>query len=261
MNSRKILSFLAAAIFVFATIPAMAQEIQWLSSSGYIPDMNVESLVFETADAGSETDTTGSLVISANTSGEIVKPLELQDDYLLWKMHVCFAANNIPTGPVTLKIYQGSPDPLAALPSQVVFQQDIPIIPASLVECNEILVLDPADPTSIPIVPAEGPLFLGIGITDIDSPVYLKAVGIQEYSDDFAIDGCDTGVTDRLVTYDGQTTMLSTLITACEDGPPRNHGQYVKCVSHTLNDLKKSGEIRKNEKGRIQRCAAKANIP
>ena len=260
MKSQKILSLLATIVFIFVSVPAMAGEIQWLSFSGYIPDGNVESVWFEMADDGLEGDTTGSLVVTAGTGGEIVKPLQLPDDFLLWKIHICFAANNTPTGPVTVKIYQGSPDPLAAVTTQVVFQQDIPVAPASLLECNELIVFDPMLAT-LPIMPADGPLYLGIGIAGIDSPVYLKAVGIEEYSDGFEIDGCDTDVTDRVVTYNGQPALLSALIADCEVGPPKNHGQYVKCVSHTLNNLKKSNQISGKEKGKIQRCAAKANIP
>jgi hypothetical protein len=37
-----------------------------------------------------------------------------------------------------------------------------------------------------------------------------------------------------------------------------NHGQYVSCVSHALNVLKKNGGIPKECKGRIQRCAARS---
>lgn len=264
MRLRKTLLFLTAVVFIFISVTAMADDIQWLGPDGYLPSAGVDSILFETADVLDDpvADTAGSLVVTALGGGEIVKPLQVPDDLLLSKVHICFAANNTPTGPVTVKLYQGSPDPLAAVTTQVVFQQDIPLSPAILAECNELLVYDPADLTSTPIVPANGPLFLGIGIAGADSPVYLKAVGIEEFSDTFEIEGCDTGVADRLVDTDqGLMTLLSELVADCEDGPPKTHGRYVKCVSHTLNDLKKSGQITGKEKGKIQRCAAKADIP
>ena len=262
MKSRKILSFLTAVVFILISVSAMAQDIQWLDYNGYIPNADVISITFETADElDPPSDITGSLAVSAVTGGEIVKQLLMQDDFLISKLYICFAANNIPTGSVTVKIYQGSPDPLAAISTEVVFQRDIPVAPALMEECNELIVFDPADPTSLPIIPTNGPLYLGIGIADSLSPVYIKAVGIEESSDGFEIDGCDTGVTNRMVTLDGQINTLSAFIAECELGPPKNHGQYVKCVSHTLNDLKKSGQITGKEKGKIQRCAAKADIP
>ncbi len=140
--------------------------------------------------------------------------------------------------------------------TQVVFQE--PIDAASLLECNEVLVFDPLNPIN-PIIPSNGPLFLGIAFAHADSPVYIKAVGIEEFSDSFEIDGCETRVTDRLVTLDGEENLLSAFIAECEAEPLKNHGQYVKCVSHTLNDLKKSGQISGKEKGKIQRCAAKSD--
>ena len=40
-----------------------------------------------------------------------------------------------------------------------------------------------------------------------------------------------------------------------------NHGEFVSSVSHLTNSLKKNGIISGNEKGKIQKCAAKAYIP
>lgn len=257
MRFRKGYSWLTLVMFLLISSTAIAGDIQWLGLDGYLPGAGVESLTFQTADiSDSAADITGSLVVTAPTDGEIVKPLQVPDDFLLEKVHICFAASNLPTGPVTVKLYQGSPDPLSAVQTQVVFQQDIPILPAVLAGCNEILVFNPADPASA-IDPSQGPLYLGIGFVGTDSPVYLKAVGIEEFSDSFEIDGCETGVMDRLLD-NGQ--LLSAVVAQCEAGPPKNHGQYVKCVSHTLNDLKKNGEISAKEKGKIQRCAAKSDI-
>ncbi len=229
--------------------------------SDYLPSAGGDSITFQAADQDKETDITGSLVFTAEAGGEFVKPLHLPHDFLLSKVHICFAAGNTPEGPVTVKIYQGSPDPMAAVQTKVLFQQDIAPTPpeTTLPACSEVLVLDPAEPTSI-IDPSKGPLFLGIGFTAADSPVYLKAVGVQEGLDSFKIGDCDTGVVDRLVNGHDGPIMLSALIAQCEEGPPRNHGQYVRCVAHTLNALKKSHQITGREKGRILRCAAKSDI-
>lgn len=259
MRFRKGCSWLTLVMFLLISSTAIAGDIQWLGLDGYLPGAGVESLTFQTADIlDPAADIAGSLVVTAPTDGEIVKPLQVPNDFLLEKVHICFAAGNLPNGPVTVKLYQGSVDPLMvpAGQTQVVFQQDIPILPAVLAGCNEILVFNPADPASA-IDPSQGPLYLGIGFVGTDSPVYLKAVGIEEFSDSFEIDECETGVMDRLLDS-GQ--LLSAVVAECEAGPLKNHGQYVKCVSHTLNDLKKSGEITGREKGKIQRCAAKSDI-
>jgi hypothetical protein len=71
------------------------------------------------------------------------------------------------------------------------------------------------------------------------------------------IDGCDTGVADQVLS-DGST--ISGGIAGCA-ATASNHGEFVKCVSHLTNDLKKAGYITGEEKGSIVSCAAKADIP
>jgi len=71
------------------------------------------------------------------------------------------------------------------------------------------------------------------------------------------IDGCDSGV-DNLLLDSGCT--ISDLIADCAANAS-NHGQFVSCVAHLTNDLKSDGLISGKEKGAIQRCAAKANLP
>jgi hypothetical protein len=71
------------------------------------------------------------------------------------------------------------------------------------------------------------------------------------------IDGCDTGVTDRLFP---DNSSISENIGQCEIGA-NNHGKFVSCVAQVTNDAKKAGIITGQEKGAIQSCAAKANIP
>jgi len=79
----------------------------------------------------------------------------------------------------------------------------------------------------------------------------------SDLSDTVIIDNCDSGV-ENVLFDDGCT--ISDLIWECVDGAG-NHGEFVSCVSHLTNDMKKDGIITGKEKGSIQSCAAKANIP
>ena len=71
------------------------------------------------------------------------------------------------------------------------------------------------------------------------------------------IDGCDSGVDNTLLPGGGT---ISDLISACANGAS-THGQFVSCVSHVTNDLKKAGTITGQQKSAIQSCAAHASIP
>jgi hypothetical protein len=70
------------------------------------------------------------------------------------------------------------------------------------------------------------------------------------------IDTCDSGVTNQLFST-GCT--IADLVAACAVAP-KNHGQYISCVSRVLNGLKKNHVITGREKGAIQRCAAGSDI-
>ena len=70
------------------------------------------------------------------------------------------------------------------------------------------------------------------------------------------IDNCDSGVGNQL--FDDGCT-ITDLIAECAKGAS-NHGQFVSCVSHLTNDLKKAGAITGQQKGAIQSCAAQADI-
>jgi len=70
------------------------------------------------------------------------------------------------------------------------------------------------------------------------------------------IDGCDTGVLDQ--DYHGR--LISEWIDDCA-ASAGNHGQFVSCVAQLTNDLKKEGLITGAQKGAIQSCAARANLP
>jgi len=69
--------------------------------------------------------------------------------------------------------------------------------------------------------------------------------------------GCQTGVTNQFGGICGDGCSLQDCINNCGVGVT-NHGQYVSCVAHLTNDLKAQGIITGRDKGRIQRCAAKA---
>jgi hypothetical protein len=72
-----------------------------------------------------------------------------------------------------------------------------------------------------------------------------------------ALGGCDSGVPNA-VFPNGCT--ISDLIAACAEGAA-THGQYVSCVSHVTNDLRMAGAITGRQKGALQSCAARADIP
>lgn len=71
------------------------------------------------------------------------------------------------------------------------------------------------------------------------------------------VDGCNSGVTN---TTFASGCRITDQINDCAVGAS-NHGQFVSCVSHMLNDLKKAGVISGSQKGAIQSCAGQANIP
>lgn len=92
----------------------------------------------------------------------------------------------------------------------------------------------------------------GDGIADDDD-----ACPNSDLSPTVVIDGCDSGV-DNTLGADGCT--ISDLIGECADGVS-NHGQFVRCVSHLTNDLKKAGVISGRDKGAIMSCAGQADLP
>lgn len=70
------------------------------------------------------------------------------------------------------------------------------------------------------------------------------------------IDDCNSGVPNAL--FPSGCT-ISDLMTECAEGAS-NHSQFVSCVSHLTNDLKKAGTITGQQKGAIQSCAAQSDI-
>ena len=70
------------------------------------------------------------------------------------------------------------------------------------------------------------------------------------------IGDCDTGVPNAL---SASGCSISDQFAACAVGV-KNHGQYVSCVAHLTNELKKAGVIIGKQKGDIQSCAARSDI-
>jgi hypothetical protein len=68
---------------------------------------------------------------------------------------------------------------------------------------------------------------------------------------------CDSGVPNTVLP---SGCSISDLVSQCAAGAG-NHGHFVSCVAHTLNDLKKAGVISGAQKGAIQSCAGGASIP
>ena len=71
------------------------------------------------------------------------------------------------------------------------------------------------------------------------------------------IDSCNSGVANAL---DPNGCTIADLVQDCADGA-KNHGKFVSCVSHLLNDLKKDGVISGRDKGAIQSCAGQSDLP
>lgn len=71
------------------------------------------------------------------------------------------------------------------------------------------------------------------------------------------IDGCDTGV-DNVPLDDGCT--ISDRISDCAEAASE-HGGFVLCVAELHGDLARDGVISGRDRGAIQRCAARADLP
>lgn len=71
------------------------------------------------------------------------------------------------------------------------------------------------------------------------------------------IDGCDSKVPNTVLTTG---CSISDLITMCASDVS-NHGQFTSCVSQLTNELRNTGIISGKQKGAIQSCAVRADIP
>ncbi len=79
----------------------------------------------------------------------------------------------------------------------------------------------------------------------------------SDTSGTIVIDGCDSGVANML--FDDGCTMADLVAECAVDAD--DHGSFVCCIAHLTNEWKADGLITGTEKGRIQRCAAGADIP
>ncbi|MFH1110920.1 MAG: hypothetical protein V1790_17235 [Planctomycetota bacterium] len=79
----------------------------------------------------------------------------------------------------------------------------------------------------------------------------------SDIGETIVIDKCDTGIPNE-VSDDGCTR--ADTVAVCTEGA-RNHGQFVQCVALLANYWKRSGAITDADRGRIIRCAARADIP
>ncbi len=258
MKVRKRILWLTLFMFLFVSGAAVAGTTENIGLSGFLPSSVGDSITFQAADKGLEGDIAGSIVFTTVAGGEFIKELALPDDFWVYKVHVCLAAGTAATtDDLAIKIY--GPNPEATDNTIVLFEGTM----ETSSDCNEVLVYDDTqDPLPEAISPANGPLFLSIGLAGAGA-AYIKSVGVEDFSaEPFEIDGCKTGIVDRVLD-DGKllSEVVDEIFAQCEDGPPpaKNHGQFVKCVSHALNDLKKDGDITGREKGKIQRCAARSN--
>ena len=71
------------------------------------------------------------------------------------------------------------------------------------------------------------------------------------------IGGCDSRVFNPV--FPSGCTIFDS-VHQCADGAD-NHGQFVSCVAHLTNELKRAGVITGQQKGAIQGCAAQAEVP
>ncbi len=72
-----------------------------------------------------------------------------------------------------------------------------------------------------------------------------------------SVGSCDSGVANHL--FDNGETMADIVADAAVGA--RNHGAYVKTVSQTADQWKKSGLISGRDKGKITSCAARSDLP
>lgn len=72
-----------------------------------------------------------------------------------------------------------------------------------------------------------------------------------------SINGNDSGVANTL--DEAGCSLADTFDAACSEAAARNHGQFVSCVAHTGNDLRKAGVISNKERSALVKAAARKN--
>jgi hypothetical protein len=72
-------------------------------------------------------------------------------------------------------------------------------------------------------------------------------------------DTCDTGIVNTVNSMGcSLADLVDEIVDTCDGA--KNHGQFVKCVSHETNFLKRARTITGKQKGKIQSCAARSDI-
>ncbi|MEK6798355.1 MAG: hypothetical protein AABZ12_05290 [Planctomycetota bacterium] len=92
----------------------------------------------------------------------------------------------------------------------------------------------------------------GDGICD-----QLDSCAASDLAELLVIDGCATNVPNAV--SDVGCSMADEVEICAVDA--RNHGKFVSCVAKLAKVWQQSGLIERSQKGKIVRCAAKANIP
>jgi hypothetical protein len=87
----------------------------------------------------------------------------------------------------------------------------------------------------------------GDGVLDV-----CDACPGTELGETIVIRGCHTGVADQVL--DDGCTMMEALADCAAADP--NHGQFVRCVTHLVNDWRREGLLTGKARARIVRCAA-----
>jgi hypothetical protein len=132
------------------------------------------------------------------------------------------------------------------------------LIPGTLPLGDYLLLLQvgmaPASQTvaSVLVTVAPQPDTDGDGVDDVDD-----ACPNSNLDETVVIDGCNTGVVNQVLTTG---CSFSDEIAQCA-GSVSTHGDFVSCVAALSNEWASVGIIANNDKGKIDSCAARSDIP
>ncbi|MEW6571557.1 MAG: hypothetical protein AB1390_10360 [Nitrospirota bacterium] len=124
---------------------------------------------------------------------------------------------------------------------------------------ENIGIVEAVDPGGNRVTDEDAGYYFGVNVDSDGDGIYDDAdqcLG-SNTNTTLVIADCETGVENVL--FDDGCTM-SDLIAQCADSA-KNHGKFVKCVAHLTNQWKKAQLISGKEKGAIQSCAARSDIP
>ena len=99
--------------------------------------------------------------------------------------------------------------------------------------------------------------------TDGDGiPDALDECPTSDFSPTVVIRGVDTGIPNTGINAVGCTLadLIDEIIDMCV-ASAKNHGQFVSCVSHETNILKRARTISGQQKGKIQSVVARLHLP